>query len=166
MKERITLPVKETVFLRQAAVEDSEDIFRLIDSCRPYLNQYGENIADKYMTLESVRERNSQVNPGEKRFGIWDRDTLVGFIKLTEQNAATTEIGYWIGQQFTGKGYATNSVRILTDYALSELGYREVVAKVNSQNWTSMRVLQRVGYTNMGIDPDKPMSFIFRYTKI
>ncbi len=87
---RLTIHVENTISLRQTAREDSEAFFRLIDSCREHLNQHGQNIADKYPTLESVKERASEKREGEWRFGIWDQDMLVGFIKLTEQNPTQT----------------------------------------------------------------------------
>ncbi len=159
----LIIPVENKLILRQVAVEDSEVFFSLIDSCREHLNQHGQNIADKYPTLDSFRKRASEKREGEWRLGIWDELTLAGFIKLTEQNLVETEIGYWLAKQFSGRGYMTKSVRSLTDYAIHELKYDKIIATVKKDSGPSINVLERCDYRNMGTNPAQESDFLFKY---
>ena len=52
-------------------------------------------------------------------------------IDLTNKKA---NLGYWIGEQYWGRGIATECVRLIINYAFSyDLGLREVIAYVFSE---------------------------------
>ncbi len=57
----------------------------------------------------------------------------------------------------------TKSVRTLTNYAICELKYREVIANVKKQNLASMNVLERCDYRNAGINTAQESDFLFKY---
>ncbi|MFD2864561.1 GNAT family N-acetyltransferase [Mucilaginibacter antarcticus] len=55
-------------------------------------------------------------------------------------------IGYWLSEQYWGKGIVTGAVILFTDYALKILGISQLNAHVSGRNMASMRVLQKAGY--------------------
>ena len=65
-------------------------------------------------------------------------------------HAKRTEIGYWIGAQFQGKGLVTRAVQALTDYAIQSLGMYRVDILTDVANEISGRVATRLGYTCEG----------------
>ena len=67
------------------------------------------------------------------------------------QHARTAEIGYWLGEEFWGKGIATEAVRIMTDEIFSTTDIVRLFAPVFSPNKASMRVLEKCGYKLDGI---------------
>jgi len=67
------------------------------------------------------------------------------------EESRTAEIGYWVGEQFWGSGYATQAVKALTDHVFSETDIIRVYASVFSPNYASMRVLEKCGYEREGI---------------
>lgn len=136
--------------LRRLQKADSPALFELIDKNREHLNQHGDDTAEKYPDLESVQRRSAEQNTGEYRYGIWMSDTLVGFIKLTELDETSTEIGYWLGSEYQGRGFMSDAVEELTAYAIDGLGYEEVVAKVEENNNKSQLVLIRAGFQKTG----------------
>lgn len=148
--------------LRRISPEHSEEMFELIDRNRPHLSQFGDETAAKYPTLESVRERNENQDPNEKRFGIWDSDALVGFVKVTKKDRGW-EVGYWMGEEYTGKGYMTMAVRRITDYAKAQLGAENVWATVHKDNKASQRVLEKAEFVSKGTNPDKETDFLYEY---
>ena len=160
-KEPNTIPVEGDILLRRIVPEDSEAIFALIDRNRDHLSQFVDETAKKYPTLESVRKRNAIQSPDERRFGIWDENKFVGFVKVTKRGEDGWEVGYWLGGEHTGKGYMTKAVSALTRYAADHLGARRVFAKVVQGNKASIRVLERAGYRRKGINPEDPGEFIF-----
>jgi RimJ/RimL family protein N-acetyltransferase len=59
------------------------------------------------------------------------------------------EIGYWVGRDYWGKGYASDAVALLIETIRSpEIG--RLVADVFPDNRASARVLEKNGFTCMG----------------
>lgn len=164
-REPKTIHVEDDIFLMRIVFSDSEAMFALIDKNRDHLSQFSDETAKKYPTLESVVKRNSTQSPNEKRFGIWDKNKFVGFVKVTQQKDKGWEIGYWMGSEYTGKGYMTKAVSALTDYAINSLGASYVFAKVDKGNIASLRVLARAGYESKGTNPENESEFIWEFRK-
>ena len=59
----------------------------------------------------------------------------------------SAEIGYWIAEDYWGKGIGTEAVSKMTDYVFSEMKTVRLAAPVYSPNKASMRVLEKCGYT-------------------
>lgn len=144
--------------LKQFTASDSQAIFQLIDRNRSHLSQFGDTTAEKYKTIESVEESISNPkNPERLRFGIWDNGILVGSINLTPDNDDETkgEIGYYLGSEFTGKGYMIKTVTTLTEFAFKNLRYKEIYGKVHKDNIGSQKVLLKSGFIeNDSVDGD------------
>lgn len=56
------------------------------------------------------------------------------------------EIGYWCRTSETGKGYVTEAVLGLTEFAFSALGARRVTLRCDPLNVASRRVAERAGF--------------------
>ncbi len=79
---------------------------------------------------------------------------LVGTIGVAPQHgwrAHIAEIGYWLGEHYWGRGIASDALRLMSQHAFEELGYRKLIAPVLAPNGASMRVLEKCGYTKEGI---------------
>jgi RimJ/RimL family protein N-acetyltransferase len=59
----------------------------------------------------------------------------------------SAEIGYWLGEDYWGRGIATEAVRALTEYAFVTFDLCRLHAGVFEWNPASMRVLEKAGYT-------------------
>ena len=55
------------------------------------------------------------------------------------------EIGWILGKEFWGKGYATEGARKALDYAFSELDRKHVISLIHPENRASIRVADRLG---------------------
>jgi len=71
---------------------------------------------------------------------------VAGGMGLSHVNGHSAEIGYWLGENYWGRGIATGAVKLLTKYAFTGLGLRRVYAYVFSFNKASARVLEKAGY--------------------
>ena len=56
------------------------------------------------------------------------------------------EVGYWIGQSYWGRGYATGALRLLLD----EIPDRPIFARCAAHNAGSRRVLEHCGFVHVG----------------
>ncbi|HEY9098395.1 MAG TPA: GNAT family protein [Thiobacillus sp.] len=82
------------------------------------------------------------------------RGELVGTVGITPQTGwkgHTAEIGYWVGEEYWGKGIATEALNIMSDLVFSTMKYKKLFAPVLDPNKASMRVLEKCGYSLEGV---------------
>jgi RimJ/RimL family protein N-acetyltransferase len=76
-------------------------------------------------------------------------DEAVGGIGFTlQQDVAfrSAEIGYWLGEEFWGRGIATEALKAVTEHAFNEYDLCRLYAHVFEWNQASARVLEKAGY--------------------
>ena len=56
------------------------------------------------------------------------------------------ELGYWLGVEYWGQGYATESVRGLLGYVKTNTPYEKFKANVYKENVASAKVLEKNGF--------------------
>jgi len=99
---------------------------------------------------------------GDAVLGILLADgTVIGGTGLHRRAGPdTVEIGYWLHIDHTGRGYATETARALTDAAFGVPGVDYVEIQHDRANTASRRVPDRLGFTMMGeripTDPPAP----------
>jgi RimJ/RimL family protein N-acetyltransferase len=71
----------------------------------------------------------------------------IGFIPNDDVNRLQAEIGYWLAEEYWGRGIATASLKALTEYAFREFKFIRLYANVFEWNPASSRVLEKAGYT-------------------
>jgi RimJ/RimL family protein N-acetyltransferase len=91
------------------------------------------------------------VNCGaEVAFALLHGETLIGLCGLDPRDEGV-EIGYWLGAPYWGRGFATEAVRALIDYAFGELEHDVLVAGARVSNPASRRVLEKCGFQWTGV---------------
>ena len=70
----------------------------------------------------------------------------IGLILKDDIYSRSAEIGYWLGEEFWGRGIVTEAVRALTDWAFLNFDLCRIYAGVFEWNPGSMRVLEKAGY--------------------
>ena len=58
----------------------------------------------------------------------------------------SAELGYWIAEEFWGKGFAFEASEVIVDRAFNELGVERIFASFKYGNIQSMRVLEKLGF--------------------
>ncbi len=61
------------------------------------------------------------------------------------------EIGYWIDTRYSGKGYMTEAVKGIMDFAFTELKARRIEIRMDTDNQKSRAIPERLGLTLEGI---------------
>ncbi len=70
---------------------------------------------------------------------------IMGFYR-TQPEHFRTELGYMITAEHWGKGYVTEAVTVLLDFAFNSLQFHSIEAVIDSRHIASERVLQKVGF--------------------
>ena len=70
----------------------------------------------------------------------------IGIVLQPDVFRRSAEIGYWLGEEYWGRGIVTEALRALTDYAFANFDLCRIYAGVFESNPASMRVLEKAGY--------------------
>lgn len=90
-------------------------------------------------------------SPDEEQYVITLPDgTLIGACSIEHRDDAPS-LGYWLGQAFWRKGYATEAVRALIDHAFGDLEHDELHASARVTNPASRHVLEKCGFQWTGV---------------
>jgi RimJ/RimL family protein N-acetyltransferase len=90
-------------------------------------------------------------NPDEEQYVITLADgTPIGACGI-EQADGVPSIGYWLGQPFWRKGYATEAVRALIDHAFGDIEHDELQASARVTNPASRHVIEKCGFQWTGV---------------
>jgi RimJ/RimL family protein N-acetyltransferase len=141
----------ERLRLRRSHPDDAETIsaYRSVPDVRRY---QGWERTDPQGVREQIEEMAARA-PGEP--GGWvqlsveelESGRLVGDVGLSpaEGEPGVIKVGYTIAPEFQRRGYATEAVRALVDYAFDVLGAEVVRAYASEENVPSIRVAEKVG---------------------
>ena len=79
-------------------------------------------------------------------------DEVIGAISLAvNAEHARGELGYWIGTEYWGRGYATEAARALVAFGFDHLRLNRIQARHFARNPASGRVLQKAGLQCEGV---------------
>jgi RimJ/RimL family protein N-acetyltransferase len=147
-----SIPVLETkrLALRAPRLEDAKMVAALANDRRIAENTariphpYKVSDAEGFIT-------GANKSGGEAAFLITlHDDTIIGACGLMDQDG-TPELGYWLGAPYWGKGYATEAMHAVIDYAFSDLGHEALQAGARVTNPASRRVLEKCGFQWTGV---------------
>jgi RimJ/RimL family protein N-acetyltransferase len=75
----------------------------------------------------------------------------VGFQMGRDISRMSAEMGYWLGEEFWGRGFATRVVAASSEWALDNYKLTRVFATAFSHNVGSIRVLEKAGFEREGV---------------
>jgi RimJ/RimL family protein N-acetyltransferase len=152
-----SIPVLETkrLALRAPRLEDAKTVAALVNDRRIAENvariphPYKKSDAESFIT-------GANKSGGDAVFLITLRDeTIIGACGLTKQDGVVAgpapELGYWLGVEHWGKGYATEALHAVIDYAFTDLGHPALTAAARVTNPLSRRVLEKCGFQWTGV---------------
>ena len=151
---KVTNEISLTPYLKK----DKPDLARYIN--HPAISNNTLTIPYPY-SLEDADIFFKIIQAKEKQTGkVWNwvirnkENNLIGSIGLLGEkfigNPNRDIFGYWIGEEFWGKGIMTKVVKSFADYCLNERGLVRLEASVFSYNQASVRVLEKAGFEREG----------------
>lgn len=115
---------------------------------------YDRSHAESWVTAEArAREDGSGLV-----FGIFGVAGFIGAVGLLVRSADDVELGYWLGESYWNRGYATEAARRATSFAFDEWGLEHLVSGHFADNHASGRVLAKIGFRYTHEEPQMSLS--------
>lgn len=78
---------------------------------------------------------------------VAENNCLIGSISLLDISSfhQRAEIGYWLGNQFWQKGYATEATKKLLEYGFNQLKLNRIEGRCMARNQASAKVMLKAG---------------------
>lgn len=177
----ITIIETERLLLRTWKKEDARAYFQINQDPKVIEFLRGS------LTIEQVNDFIPAANSHNDKHGytLWatelkESGELMGFIGLNYIDWASyftpaVEIGWRLGSQYWGKGYATEGAKASLDYGFKKCGLKEIVSFTVPTNTPSIRVIEKIGlkrdingdFAHPKLPTDHPLSLqiLYRLTK-
>ncbi len=142
------IPLFGPYALRPLQPGDTSDIFRAIDTQRPYLGLWLPFVA---LTLREEDTRafveSALADTANPVYTIRAGALFAGLIgfKSADHVTRTIEIGYWLWEEYQHRGIVTAAVRALRHIAFGEFGMRRIEIRCATGNLPSNGIPLRLG---------------------
>ncbi|MEI7579504.1 MAG: GNAT family protein [bacterium] len=151
-----TLHPSPDIQLRILTKADAATLFSLVDQNRAYLRRWlgwldkTKTIADSEGFLKEAEA--AAIAKKFFRFGIFYQEILVGIIELQTIDFTNkkAQVGYWLAEDYQGKGIVTLSLKALLDFAFNTLALHRIEIHVATGNKSSANVCKRLGFVQEG----------------
>lgn len=139
----------DRLMLRTWQDADADDYYRINQDGRVLEHLPGPLTMDEVRAF--MQKMNAQWN--HHGFTLWAAEEkssgkLIGFIGLSRWNGPfgeMVEIGWRLGSEFWGNGYATEGAKAALEYGFERCGLNEIVAFTVPANLRSQRVMEKIG---------------------
>ncbi len=148
----------EHLLLRRLTVKDAEEA---------YQNWCSSDIVPKYVFWN----RHENVDVTKKLYEVWEKEyadlstyrwivqikmtgELIGVIDVASKKFlpfGSCEIGYCYGEEFWGKGYASEALKAVIQFLFEKCDMDTIFAEYMSNNPASGKVMEKAGMTFEGI---------------
>ena len=158
VKIMFSYKIDEDVKLSLFELRHAEELNALITQNYEHIKEWSAWLTDRERSIEQTQNfvrRNLKQFAENNGFEIciWYKGEIAGQIgyNYLDWNDRRTEIGYWLGASFQGKGLVTKSCRVLIDYAFNELKLNRVEMRCGVGNKKSRKIPEKLGFREEGI---------------
>jgi RimJ/RimL family protein N-acetyltransferase len=82
---------------------------------------------------------------GRVGFQLWDPRDWTNGKRARLEGDVETELGWKLGHEHWGRGYATEAAAACRDWALGQLGLTRIISLIALENIASVRVAEKIG---------------------
>jgi RimJ/RimL family protein N-acetyltransferase len=154
MKKETILKGKICI-IREYKLSDVSEIARLANNKKIHKNLF-EDFPNPYKESDALSWikfviKETKKNKYPLSMVITYEDRVAGGIGVGELKGGKMGFGYWLGEEFWGKGIATDAVKVFTEYVFKIFKPFKVHANVFVWNKGSQRVLEKNGFNLDGV---------------
>lgn len=156
----MNIKIDEALELKQVQVHEKTELYNLVDNNREQLREWLPWV--DYMTkdiqygpiIEAWQETNDALEG--LTLGVYYNGVLVGMcgynriISLSHR----AEVGYWLAEEYVGKGIMTRAVTGLIDYGFNNLELHRIDIVAGEYNEKSRSIPKRLNFTQEAVMKD------------
>ena len=137
--------------LRRWRPEDKTALAELLNN-QNILNNLRDGLPYPYTVTDAEEYITSMLSADQAKtfaFAITAEGRVIGSIgvfRCDNIHARTAEMGYYIGQPYWGKGFATRAVKEICEYVFEHTDIIRIFAEPFAYNAASCRVLEKAGF--------------------
>jgi RimJ/RimL family protein N-acetyltransferase len=141
----------ERLMLRRPTLADVKAIARLAndrriaENTRRLPHPYSQDHA-----IEFVRETANDSR--ETVFLIENNHTPIGMAGIDWRQPDAPELGYWLGVDYWGQGFATEAARAVIDFTFEEFDIEHLISGARVANPSSRNILEKCGFQWNGVE--------------
>jgi RimJ/RimL family protein N-acetyltransferase len=132
-----------------------DPMFDAAETCRPYLAEWLDWAATSSRSGVKAFAKDSARN--------WNRDEaytfviklageVIGVVDLRRDSTPNSaEMGYWMREDVSGRGYMTEAARALIEMGFATLGLHRIHLFAGVDNHASRRVAEKLGFQREGL---------------
>ena len=72
---------------------------------------------------------------------------------IVRGSAQFASVGYWLDQQYAGRGVMPRAVALVIDHCFTAAGLHRIEIAIRPDNARSLRVVEKLGFTEIGLAP-------------
>jgi len=135
------------------------DVPDLLEACRDPEIPRWTVVPSPYTEVDArafVASQNERLSRGEAApFAVVspERGDFLGSVEMTllDRRSGRGEIGYWVAAPARGQGVAVRAVRLISAWAIEDLGLERLELLIEPENEPSQRVAEAAGFTREGL---------------
>jgi len=140
----------DRLVLRQPTLADVKAIARVVGDKRVSINL--RRVPHPYTADDAISFVTTIAATIDTVFLVEHERAAVGLVGVSWENENAPELGYCLGVDHWGKGYATEAARAVIDYAFEEFAINELVAGARVLTPASRHVLEKCGFQWTGVE--------------
>ncbi|MCM3567233.1 GNAT family N-acetyltransferase [Neobacillus mesonae] len=148
--------IDEEISLKLIELKEGEKVFELTDHSREYLREWLpwlDTTTKREDTIEFIKTclTGFAENKSLTTVILYKGEIVgaAGFNSINWSNK-TAYIGYWLAEEYQGKGIMTKAAKALTEYAFKELNLNKVEIRAAAGNKKSRSIPERLNFVNEG----------------
>ena len=134
----IKTPEIDDKFELTQLINDKDVIKWLSDIPFPYTLNHAEEFIERSQE-ETLKQESYNLM-------IFHNGKMLGGIGLRDFYNESCQVGYWLGKQYWGNGFATEALKSISDFGFGQLNLEEIYASYKIGNKGSKRVLMKCGF--------------------
>jgi [ribosomal protein S5]-alanine N-acetyltransferase len=137
--------------VRNQKLSDAKRFYEILDNDKfIYFGVRPKSIEEEKEFLKKNKDKIK--NNFEHNYTILFENKVIGAIgiKINQHRKYIGEIGYFVDENFWGKGIATKAVKIIEKIGFNQLGLKRIEILMNPRNKASEKVAIKTGYNKEG----------------
>lgn len=152
----------DLVAIREFVRSDAEDVQRIVgdDRVTNWLSYDSRGKKETLAMLDRMKASSEENPRTDYSLAVVTppSDRVIGFCRIGLSGVKAGKLGYAIAYDEWGKGYATDVARTMVDFGFQKLGLHRISAAIAPDNTTSIKVVEKLGFSREGILRDHVFS--------